>query len=360
MNRLLYTLLFIILLLLSVGITQAQQGVGGQIVYNVETGSGSALVLYDISTRSERFLTDGQFWDWGPELSPSGTQVVFVSNRDGDNNIYLINTDGTGLRRLSSNPTIDYDPTWSPDGSRIAYVTRTGSSRNVETRLSLVNADGTNTIELNLGDGGGKQPAWSPNGQQLAFSSWRGGGDDHLFVVNVDGTGLRQLTFGSDLAFYPKWSPDGTKIAFHGGGISFIDALTGGNVQRITANLDASLEGWVSNDTLLYTQAGLGGYYYTFTIRIDGTGLTDLNFQLPQGGSAFNLSRVVVNTGATSTPTPTLTFTPTLTPTPTATLTGTTVVTQIGSTGSDQNENGTTWESGRTTLNTLVAVPLEQ
>jgi Tol biopolymer transport system component len=76
--------------------------------------------------------------------SPDGSQIAFVSNRDGNSEIYVMNSDGTGLTRLTDNPDDDVNPRWSPDGSMIAFWT----NRNGDSEIYVMNADGTGQVNV--------------------------------------------------------------------------------------------------------------------------------------------------------------------------------------------------------------------
>jgi TolB protein len=152
-------------------------------------------------------------------------KIAFMSERDEPNpsgcgftcnwEIYSINPDGTGLTRLTNSPGFDGDPTWSPDGNKIAFASRRNGSDAIYTMF----ADGTGVTKLTTGDPcypDERYPAWSPNMQKLAFV---GGGncDDELFTINADGTGRAGLTGSHQFVQSPDWSPDGSKIAFTDG-----------------------------------------------------------------------------------------------------------------------------------------------
>ncbi|MFW6202456.1 MAG: TolB family protein, partial [Gemmatimonadota bacterium] len=150
----------------------------------------------------------------------SNGRIAFVSNRDAGLEIYLMNGDGTGVVRITDTPEIERDPAWSPGGTRIAF------ERNLDEDpgclfchrdIFVMNADGT--AEVNLTDDpdtDDRAPAWSPDGTKIAFHSRSSGQSfTDIYVMNADGSGLTNLTesFG-DFALEPAWSPDGELIAF--------------------------------------------------------------------------------------------------------------------------------------------------
>ena len=144
-------------------------------------------------------------------------RIAFVSNRDtlGTSNleIYSMNPDGTDVRRLTDHPRPDEEPSWSPDGSHIAF----SGTRDDQYGLYVMDADGSNVRRLSEGrfffpTG---SPSWSPDGTQLVFEGNPGVTANDLYLVNADGTGQRKLTDTPDVReFTPAWSPDGSRIAF--------------------------------------------------------------------------------------------------------------------------------------------------
>ncbi|MDH4112108.1 MAG: hypothetical protein OEV60_05400 [Actinomycetota bacterium] len=145
---------------------------------------------------------------------PAG-QIAFQSERDGDFEIWVVNPDGSAPTKVTDNTTLDADPVWSPDGSRIAYQ-RAGSCANPCRAIWVMNADGSGATALTpytsgVADSG---PSWSPDGATIAFASTRVGGVKHVFTVPVTGGPVAQLTSGPDADWAPEWSPDGLGIVF--------------------------------------------------------------------------------------------------------------------------------------------------
>jgi Tol biopolymer transport system component len=91
-----------------------------------------------------------------PAWSPDGTQIAFRSDRDGSSDVYVINTDGTGLQDLTDDPAFDWAPSWSPDGSQIAFQT----NRDGDWEIYIMNADGTAPTNLTHNPADDQLPFW--------------------------------------------------------------------------------------------------------------------------------------------------------------------------------------------------------
>ena len=134
----------------------------------------------------------------------------FASAAETEEDIYIIQTDGTELTLLAHGPGqfLEY-PAWSPDGTKIAFQSIPGTYRT--STIWTMNADGSNKVQLMQLPQAGMHPAWSPDGKQIAFFGWSA--DDewiHIFVMNADGSGIHALTSGTFNDAYPTWAPDGT------------------------------------------------------------------------------------------------------------------------------------------------------
>ena len=176
----------------------------GQMVYFSSNQSGTfEIYSIDISGNGLQRLTNGIGSLYAPELSPNGERIIFTNNGNG---LWVMNPDGSNPRAITFKD--DIDPTWSPDGSMIAFA----SSRSGQRQLFVANANGKQVNQVTDLNNMGGRSTWSPDGTKLAF--YRGpSGDRDIYVINIDGSGLQRLTNGGD-NLGPSWSPDGKWIAF--------------------------------------------------------------------------------------------------------------------------------------------------
>ena len=146
-----------------------------------------------------------------PTQQEAVSQIAFVSERDGNSEIYVINSDGSGLTNLTNNPAQDHAPAWSADGSKIAFTSNRGEGLY---NLYVMGADGSDPTRLVTIAGPNHRPHWSPDGSKILVASIYGEGV--IYVVNLGASDLTNLTIDSGLGdgSHASWSPDGSKIVF--------------------------------------------------------------------------------------------------------------------------------------------------
>jgi Tol biopolymer transport system component len=208
-------------------------------------GYAGVLWVMNPDGSAQRRLAPAHAGPW----SPDGEKIAI-----GGDDIYVINADGSGHERLTSDPGYDDDPAWSPDGRQIAFtrfsdnaaadiyvMNADGSEQRLVTRIaqrigayrgelawspvgdkiafvsrrgstleiSVMNSDGSEQRRLTRNKVGDRNPVWSPDGRRIAYeSNWQ------IWVMNADGSGQRRLTHNGGRNFNPAWSPDGRRIAF--------------------------------------------------------------------------------------------------------------------------------------------------
>jgi WD40 repeat protein len=227
--------------------------------------------------------------DLEPSWSPDGSKIAFRSERDGNGEIYVMNADGSGLVRLTQHAALDGRPTWSPDGGRIAFE----STRDGDSEIYVMNADGSGVVRLTDNDKHDGEPAWSPDGQKIAFTSNRDGNFE-IYVMSADGSGVTRLTTHGMDDVQPAWSPDGTKIAFarlvacdfyYGCDHDvYVMNASGPAVTQLTSGSEDHTEPAWSTDggRIAFTSAVCSDYHcYDFSssvmaVRTDGTNLAEV------------------------------------------------------------------------------------
>jgi Tol biopolymer transport system component len=160
-------------------------------------------------------LTNDQQSNWGATWAPDGKHILFNSVREGGGmpHLYLMNLDGSGLRRLCPHSSLwEEYPDWSPDGTKIAFMSNVGFSAWV---IYVMNADCSGLRQVTNGPGEDSTPRWSPDGKKIAFTSDRTG-QAEVYLMNGDGSQQTRLTTSpKDTSFNgPDWSPDGAKLLY--------------------------------------------------------------------------------------------------------------------------------------------------
>jgi Tol biopolymer transport system component len=250
---------------------------------------------------------------------PGGNgKIAFQSDRDGNNEIYTMNADGTGQTRRTTNATSDNEPAWSADGALITFH----SSRDGNAEVYTMNADGTGQTNRTANAAGDGQAGWAPDRGMIAFNSDRDGnfeiytmntagqsqtrrtfnaaddtspvwtpdssllafqsnrdGNYEIYLMGADGIGQARLTNNAAQDADPAWSPDGTKIAFTSNRDGNFDVYTmnadGTGQTRRTTNAATDAEpAWSPDGTKIAFVSSRDGNFEIYTMNVDGTGQT--------------------------------------------------------------------------------------
>lgn len=177
---------------------------GGEVAVTLTIdGQAEIYVLNASSGDIVRRCTDNRAEDVSPSWSPDGSQIAFVSDRSGGPQIFVMNADCSNQRRITFAGNYNTTPDWSPTGNLIAFTGR--DSRN---RFDIFTVDvSTGYINrLTQDQGNNEEPSWSPDGQYIAFQSTRGGAGSRLYIMTSDGDHQTLITPDGSGYQQPAWS----------------------------------------------------------------------------------------------------------------------------------------------------------
>jgi eukaryotic-like serine/threonine-protein kinase len=225
-------------------------------------------------------------------------EIAFASDLSGVPNIYTINIDGKNMRQLTDLSEGACQPDWSPDGSRLVFISpcRTVAEEYRSTGLYIINADGSELTPLPSAPGGDYDPAWSPDGRLLAFTTLRARGTPQIAVLNLE---TNEFTMLSDPDgrpnSQPAWSPDGKRLAFVGPR-NQIWVMNANGSDRILVSRPSDyinrLPHWsADNQTIVFTQfeEGRAGAPWLATVMAEVNSLTAvISTDAPMSRGAFS------------------------------------------------------------------------
>ena len=147
---------------------------------------------------------------WPTPDNSTVSRIAFATNRDGNWEIYVMNSDGSNPHNITNNPGTDSHPSWSPDGSKIAFQ----SERDGNWEIYVMNSDGSEQVRLTNDRGVDQSPTWSPDGTQIAFVSDRGGRHSVWTMSSDDGSEPVDVTGSYVNSRWPAWGPRSRTLAY--------------------------------------------------------------------------------------------------------------------------------------------------
>jgi Tol biopolymer transport system component len=255
----------------------APKGPGGRIVFTCTIEKYNQLCLMNADGSGWKRLTDRSANDYYPAFSPDGTRIVFVSNQTGLFEIYLRYLALSDEQQISDGIGSVSAPDISPDGKSVVFAAKFSGG---DSSIWKMNIDGSQAQPLTDAQWSEIDPSWSPDGQQIAFAASRGGYVE-LFTMNADGSDIRQVTHGVlGIGGRSCWSPDGRWLAFYAGprgdrDIYLVDVASGTPL-RLTYGGNNTAPCFSPDGSWLVFSSSRDGDHEIFVMRADGSQVTQL------------------------------------------------------------------------------------
>lgn len=257
----------------------------GELIFFTENKNDTLFTVTGIGDHDRRYyrLKVTDLWDLETSSNiisgSSFPKIVFVSERDGDSEVYIMDVDGGNQINLTNNPEYDGNPQFSPNGSIITFA----SIRNWSWGIYIMNVNGSNQTGLINNPEWDRYPQFSPDGLKIAFTS-RLNGYDNIYTINVDGSNHTNLTNNDSSDDYsPLFSPDGAKILFisnrDNGWDIFIMDVDGSNQTKLAHTNVQSAEWYADfspDGSKIVYRSGIGIYSEIFTMDVNGSNQINL------------------------------------------------------------------------------------
>ena len=236
-----------------------------QIAYFTGLG-GINIVAGDetVNIAGSRILSSSvlRFDAFHPSWSPDGTQIAYASHASGNSDIFIISEDGSSNENISNSFANDNNPTWSPDGSKIMFI----SDRDENSEIYVMNTDGSNQINISNDPGTESNPTWSHDGTKIIYES-----ENNIVVSNIETQNRNYITEDGAGYTWPSYSSDISKLLFVSDGELYVTNSDGTEKKLVYKTSSVNYPSWLSNKDRIVFRVGTSHIY-----NIDINGLDTL------------------------------------------------------------------------------------
>ena len=220
-----------------------------EIAYMAYVNKTAHVYVINVHTRKKRLIGHFKGMTFAPRYSPDGRSLLMSLARGGTTALYKMDLASGTVSRLTEHTCIDTSPCYSPDGAQIVFTSDRSNPNSCRENIYVMDSNGGNVRRISYGDGKYSQPVWSPRGDLIAFTKLVGG-RFYIGVMNVDGSNERLVADGH-LVEAPTWAPNGRVLLYtkesggkRGNSRLYVVDLTGRNVRSIKTPRDASDGAW--------------------------------------------------------------------------------------------------------------------
>lgn len=239
------------------------------IAYIIKQGSRYQLLVADSDGQNPQVVVNSAAPLISPAWSPDGTRIAYVSFEN-KKPVIFVQSLASGSRRVLANfKGSNSAPAWSPDGSRLAIVL----TRDNGSQIYLIKANGSGVTRLTQGGDIDTEPTWSPDGKSLLFTSDRGG-SPQIYRMSANGGAIKRVTYNGNYNVSPAWSPDGKRFAFihraEGRYRVAVQELDGSQMQVLTDSSRDESPSFAPNGSMVVYATRSNGRGILATVSADG------------------------------------------------------------------------------------------
>ncbi len=264
-----------------------------KIAFHSNRDGNSEIYSIHADGTNEKRLTYNDVYDGFPSWSPDGSKILFQSNRVGEDDffIYVMNSDGSNVQKIPNTEGGNYAK-WSRDGSKIAFF----AERNGNTEIFLIYSDGSNPVNITNNTATDETPTYTSDGSKIAFQTNRGSkppvdakeGEEvrlnyGIYIMNTDGSNQTEITDFETNDENPSISPDGKQVVYQSyikEGLAIVVINTDGTNKRVLTDAEppSGSPAWSGNGSKIAFDSMRDGNFEIFTMNVDGTNQTQLTF----------------------------------------------------------------------------------